>query len=269
MGAGKAAASELAIQNAVQRMANTLFVGKVYHHFDELPSTNDYARELLAKSKPPEGTVVRAASQSAGRGQFGSRWLAEPGANLTLSVIFYPTGLSVASQFRLSEAMALAVRDTVAQCLGDADVRVKWPNDIYIGPHKTAGILIQNTLQGQFLHASVVGIGLNVNQADFPAELPNATSLARATGDSFDLEAVAESLLECLERRYLQLRAGQFAALREEYHAHLLGRGEMRRFVGPGGEFGGVIRGVREDGQLAVLVEGEEMFFAVKAVQML
>ena len=270
MGAGKATAAELAILNAVQRMANTLFVGKVYHRFDELPSTNDYARELLAKSKPPEGAVVRAASQSAGRGQFGSRWLAEAGANLTLSVVFYPNGLSVDTQFRLSEAMALAVRDTVAPWLDDAEVWVKWPNDIYIGPHKTAGILIQNTLQGQSLQASVVGIGLNVNQMDFPPELPNATSMARAAGKSFDLEAVAECLLECLEQRYLQLRAGQFAALRDEYHARLLGRGEMRRFARPdGGEFRGVIRGVREDGQLAVLVEGVEMLFAVKSVRML
>ena len=95
-------------------MTNTLFTGKVYYRFDELPSTNDYARDLLAKSRPSEGTVVRAASQSAGRGQFGSSWVAEPDANLTLSVILYPNWLKITDQFRLSEAVALAVRDTVS-----------------------------------------------------------------------------------------------------------------------------------------------------------
>ncbi|MBK9336717.1 MAG: biotin--[acetyl-CoA-carboxylase] ligase [Lewinellaceae bacterium] len=134
-------------------MANTLFIGKVYHRFDALPSTNDYARELLAKSKPPEGTVLRAASQSAGRGQYGSRWLSAAGQNLTLSIILYPKWLQVAEQFRLSEAVALAVRDTVVAALphaSGAGVLIKWPNDVYLSDRKIAGILIQNALNGLF-----------------------------------------------------------------------------------------------------------------------
>lgn len=83
-------------------MTNTLFIGKVYHRFDQLPSTNDWAAELLAKSKPPEGTVVRADSQSAGRGQFGSRWESVAGKNLTISIILYPRWLEVSAQFYLS-----------------------------------------------------------------------------------------------------------------------------------------------------------------------
>ena len=98
-------------------MENTLFTGKVYHHFDELPSTNDHALELIAlahkgtaKSKPPEGTVVRADTQTAGRGQYGSRWLTQGGQNLTLSVILYPIWLEISAQFYLSMAVALALR---------------------------------------------------------------------------------------------------------------------------------------------------------------
>ena len=95
-------------------MANTLFIGKVYYRFDELPSTNDRAAELIAKSKPPEGMVVRADSQSAGRGQFGSRWESDSGKNLTFSVILYPTWLDVSAQFYLSMAIALGVHDAHA-----------------------------------------------------------------------------------------------------------------------------------------------------------
>ncbi|HRI60574.1 MAG TPA: hypothetical protein PK228_12640, partial [Saprospiraceae bacterium] len=92
-------------------MTNTLFIGKVYHRFDELPSTNDWAAELLAKSKPPEGTAVRADSQSAGRGQYGSRWESAAGKNLTISIILYPRWLEVSAQFYLSMAVALGVQD--------------------------------------------------------------------------------------------------------------------------------------------------------------
>jgi len=247
-------------------MANTLFIGKVYHRFDELPSTNDYARELLAKSKPPEGTVVRAASQSAGRGQYGSRWLSTPGQNLLLSIILYPTWLAATDQFRLSEAVALAVLDAVIQqptANGQQPTAtVKWPNDIYLGDRKTAGILIQNALSGHFLQSSIVGIGLNVNQREFSPEVPNATSLSLATGETIDLDSLAETLFSCIERRYLQLKGGNTAALRSEYRQNLYGLGEKRTFARPNGSsFPGVIRGVADDGRLVVHTDvGEEMF---------
>lgn len=265
-------------------MTNTLFTGKVYYRFDELPSTNDYARDLLAKSRPSEGTVVRAASQTAGRGQFGSSWITEPGANLTLSVILYPNWLKISDQFRLSEAVALAVRDTVSitvdgrRCTVDGagptvhrtPYTIKWPNDIYLGDRKTAGILIQNTLSGNLLEASVIGIGLNVNQVMFPPGAPNATSLALATGSVFDLNQVGDALLECLERRYLQLKSGQSAELRAEYQAHLYGFGRLRNFLRPDGSaFSGTIQGVQPDGRLVVSINGDVEIFAVKAIQMM
>lgn len=261
-------------------MKNTLFTGKVYYRFDELPSTNDYARDLLAKSRPAEGTVVHADSQSAGRGQFGSKWMTEPGVNLTLSVILYPNWLKITDQFRLSEAVALALLDTVNRQPSTINrlpstvyrlpSTVKWPNDIYLGDRKTAGILIQNTLTGNHLETTIVGIGLNVNQTAFPPEIPNATSLCLATGRTFDLEAVADTLFECLERRYLQLKAGQTEALRAEYREHLLGFGALRNFARPDGSvFSGTIQGVQGDGRLEILGSNGLELFDVKAIQML
>jgi BirA family biotin operon repressor/biotin-[acetyl-CoA-carboxylase] ligase len=247
-------------------MTNTLFIGKVYHTFDELASTNDYAREVLAKSTPPEGIAIRAVSQSAGRGQYGSRWSSEAGKNLTISIILYPRWLTASAQFQLNEAVALALHDTIAALQPAASnksaLRVKWPNDIWMGPRKIAGILIQNSLKGYQLEHSIVGIGLNVNQITFPVELSNASSLALEWGQNFDLDQLANTLFECLERRYLQLKSGQNQTLQADYLQQLLGRGEERFFVKPdGSQFIGVIQGVAEDGRLIIQTgQGDERF---------
>lgn len=144
---------------------------------------------------------------------------------------------------------------------------VKWPNDLYIGTRKAAGILIQNTLNGSFLQASIVGIGLNVNQLGFPPEVPNATSMAQAFGQPFDLDAVAEALFACVERRYLQLKNGGLEAIRSAYREHLLGLGEERTFARPdGSRFTGIIQDVARDGRLLVRTESGEEAFAMKEV---
>ena len=255
-------------------MPNTLFTGKVYHRFDELPSTNDYAAELIAKSTPPEGTVVRADSQSAGRGQFGSRWESAAGKNLTFSIIFYPNWLEISARFHLSMAVALALMDTVHRLPSTVrrpppPVKIKWPNDLYLGDRKAGGILIQNALSGQFLQSSVVGIGLNVNQPEFDPSIPNPTSLALAFGHNFDLEVLSDTLLECLEQRYLQLKAGHRAELKAAYEAHLYRSGVPARYArADGSEFTGTIRGVGADGCLRVENEsGREEVFDLKDIR--
>jgi len=265
-------------------MTNTLFIGKVYRRFDELPSTNDWAAELLAKSKPPEGTVVRADSQSAGRGQFGSRWESADGQNLTLSVILYPDWLEAHAQFYLSMAVALALRDMVhgarytvheektdatPYTVHRAPCTVKWPNDLYLGNRKAAGILIQNALSGQYLQSSVVGIGLNVNQIEFDPALPNPTSLALFFGKKFDLDEVAGRLFECLERRYLQLKSGHRAAIKAEYEQSLFRIGLSSNFIrtNDNSEFKGIIQGVTDAGRLRVETELGEETFEVKEIK--
>ena len=255
-------------------MTNTLFVGKVYHRFAELASTNDYAADLLAmdtaspetaKSRPPEGTVVWADSQSAGRGQFGSRWESAAGQNLTLSIILYPNWLEIKDQFYLSMTIALALIDTAKQQLeltAAIPVAAKWPNDLYLGHQKAGGILIQNALSGNQWVSAIVGIGLNVNQTAFPAMANPPTSLALANVRSFDLDAVAETLFECVERRYLQLKAGHRAEIQQEYENCLFRRGIPSDFQRPDGEiFQGMITGVHFDGRICVeTTQGKELF---------
>ncbi len=276
-------------------MSNTLFIGKVYYRFDELPSTNDWAAEFIAsrqkeaaKTRPPEGMVVRAANQTAGKGQLGSLWLSPQGENLLISIVLYPSWLAVSDQFYLSMSVALALRDVIVRIIKAEDlhgwteqderssklqvtpsrIKIKWPNDLYIGDRKTAGILIQNTIAGSGLQSSIVGIGLNVNQLNFPPDLPNATSLARSLGVTYEIDDIADRLLECLEHRYLHLKSGEKKAIKAEYEAHLWRRGTTTTFIrqATGATFEGTIQGVNERGELLVQTDTEMATFEVKEV---
>lgn len=248
------------------RMA-TLFLGKQRFDFPVLESTNATAIELLSKSKPTEGTLLVTPHQTAGKGQIGSSWQSEAGKNLTFSLILYPVFLPVRAQFDLSIAVSMALHDALTELLPAARCRVKWPNDLFLENKKVAGVLIQNSLLGSTIQYAVVGIGLNVNQQHFGDELPHAGSLASVAGKAFSTEAVLEELLLRLEQRYLQLRAGKSAALRNTYSQYLFGINELRSFYLPGeGPLEGRIRGVDPSGKLLVETEQGMRSFNLKEI---
>lgn len=250
-------------------ITNTLFVGKVSYHFAELPSTNDHAADMLADGVVAEGTLVRADYQTAGRGQMGNTWQAEKGKNLTFSLIFYPRFLAARQSFLLSQAIALAVRDTLIRLL-DQPVQIKWPNDILVASKKICGLLIQNTLSGQWIQSSIVGIGINVNQTTFPSDVTSATSLQLAGGKPYSREEVLAILLQQIEQRYLQLKAGNTASLQQDYLQHLYLRDQWSAYAdAQGNRFIGKIRGVNEAGRLLVMTGEEERAFDVKQIQFL
>ena len=162
---------------------------------DSCPSTNS----ALSRTAP-HGHALMALEQTAGRGQRGNSWEAEPGRNITLSLMLRPEGLPAVRQFEVSEAVALGVADTLDR-LGIRDVSVKWPNDIYVGDRKICGILIENTLSGALIERSVAGIGLNVNQTEFRSDAPNPVSVRQITGVEFELEPLARQMVgNILER---------------------------------------------------------------------
>lgn len=249
------------------QVKNTVFIGKVLLHFESLASTNDYAQELLSKSKPVEGTVILADYQSAGRGQIGSTWEVTPGKNLTFSLILSPRFLPIQRQFALSQAIALAIRDFLATLCGKK-VYVKWPNDIYIEDRKVAGILIQNTLSGQKIQNSIIGIGLNVNQDQFPKLLSNASSLAIETGKTFDLSSIFPRLLQFIEQRYQQLRSGQSSQIHQNYLDHLFLYQTEALFQEPGkAPFCGSIVDVNPQGQLGIDRQGQISYYNLKEIK--
>ncbi|MBX2874076.1 MAG: biotin--[acetyl-CoA-carboxylase] ligase [Saprospiraceae bacterium] len=236
--------------------------------FDELQSTNEYAITLLSKSKPIEGTVISAHHQTAGKGQIGSSWLVEAGKNLTLSIILQPHFLPIPRQFLLNQAVSLAVVDFLRQFITTDIVRLKWPNDVYIGDKKSTGILIQNTISGTKIQNTVIGLGININQTKFPDSLPNPSSLALATGrEDYELPELRQVLFACLEHRYLQLKAKQWTSLDQAYHKALYKLNEAHLFQSADGRFfKGTITGVTEQGLLKVDTDTGLQTFNLKEI---
>lgn len=168
---------------------------------DTAVSTNS----LLATeaSGLPHGAVIAAREQTAGRGQRGNSWEAEPGCNLTFSLLLRPTVIDAASQFELSMIVALGVCDALAEASGEV-FEVKWPNDIYYRDLKVCGILIENSLDGRRIGRSIAGIGINVNQKNFVSDAPNPVSLVNIIGRETPLEqllvSVCDRILTRLQR---------------------------------------------------------------------
>lgn len=247
----------------------TLFVGQISQYLPSCQSTNDEASALIAHPTAPlEGTLVVTRQQTAGRGQRGNVWEAQPDQNLTFSLILKPSFLTATEQFWLNMAISLGIYDTLRPLIGD-ELRIKWPNDIYVGNQKLGGILIENTLQGYTIAWSVVGIGLNINQTEF--QYPTATSLQQHAflPNGYDLPGLLEQLCLTIEQRYLQLRSGERDALKINYLQTLYRYQETQRFESAGRSFEGVIMGVDETGHLAITENGRVHYFGFKEVAFL
>lgn len=244
----------------------TLFTGRQLVWLPACASTNSAAQALIGQNQASDGCTILTDFQTAGRGQRGHQWEAAPAENLLLSVVWQPTFLAAAQQFLLSQAVALAVHDWAHTLLGPTPhLKLKWPNDLYYGDQKLGGILIENTLSGPRIHYSVVGIGLNVNQQRFA--VPTATSIGLLTGRAYAREVLAARLLECLERRYLQLRAGQVGHLRRAYLQALYRYQETHLFAIDGQPVSGQIVGVEDDGRLAVAIGPELRRFGLQEIR--
>jgi BirA family transcriptional regulator, biotin operon repressor / biotin---[acetyl-CoA-carboxylase] ligase len=247
----------------------TLFTGHQLVFLSQCDSTNRLAQELVNKNKATEGCVVITDCQTQGRGQRGNTWEAQPHQNITLSVVLQPGFLAPARQFYLHICTSLAVLDLVRTFLPHQaeDVKVKWPNDLYYGNKKLGGILIENTLRGQFIQHSIVGIGLNVNQVSFAHD--KAISFQMITGETYPLEQVAERLLEKLEARYLELRQGKQDSLKVSYLQHLYRYQEEHSFLVDGQAQAGRILGVDALGRLSLQLGDQIRYFDLKEISFL
>ncbi|MBB6005578.1 biotin--[acetyl-CoA-carboxylase] ligase [Arcicella rosea] len=246
---------------------NTLFTGKTIKYLPVCHSTNDIAAEIIqSDTNVFEGMVIITDNQTAGRGQRGNVWEASVGENLTFSLILKPNFLKASEQFKLNVAVSLGVLDCLSEYI-DEDLKVKWSNDIYFQNQKMGGILIENTLQGYQIGYSIIGIGLNINQASFP--VPNATSLRNVTKNplKYDLAMILSNLLECVEKNYLTIKNGNYETLKNRYLSNLFRIEEFHHFRKNGQLFVGKIIGIDETGQLGIESDGLIEYFGFKEVE--
>ncbi|MBR6346133.1 MAG: biotin--[Bacteroidales bacterium] len=221
---------------------------------DTVDSTNSEALRRLPELE--NLTVISAREQTSGRGQRGNSWFSAPGENLTFSIVLkFCSGM----QLKASEAHFLnyLISDVLADYLASFGIlaTIKWPNDIYVGKNKIAGILIENSLDGEYLASSVIGVGLNVNQEEFP-NLVNATSIWRCCGEVYDLDECLKNLLERFES-FLPciFTPEKRRSLFSNYSQELYGSDHNTRFRNnlTGEEFWGKVDGVDPtDGRLRI-----------------
>lgn len=189
-------------------------IGNKIIFLDKIGSTNNYLKNNFEK-----GLVVYAGEQTNGRGQRKNKWESEAGKNILMSAAFLPQNLKAEDQFFLSKAVSLAVYDFLSNYI--SDVKIKWPNDIFVSNKKIAGILIENNLRGANIYSSIIGIGVNINQQRFPDYLPKPISLSNISGQTYELKKLLNELIEKLNKRYNQLEKKQFNELSSSYFEHL------------------------------------------------
>lgn len=217
----------------------------------EAKSTNSWAKEAMAENAIPANTVIVAETQTAGRGQMLTKWHDEPGKNLIFTLVFKPRQLKVPEFFRINAAVSLALIDTLQ---GIEGLAVKWPNDIMVHQKKLAGILIETVVKGDKIDQVYAGIGLNVNQTQFPDGL-NATSLALEQNAEINLDELLFNVLTELNNRINDLAN---SALIKNYNKKLMGRGEELQFEDKMGQFKALVMGVGNDGLLNLQLSNEK-----------
>jgi len=235
-------------------------IGDEIIRLKEVDSTNRFFMDWIRREKVREGSLVISDYQTAGKGMDGSNWESEPSMNLTFSFVLYPAFLAMEAQFYLNKVISLGLVDLVREMLPDRDdIRIKWPNDIYIGDRKVAGTLIQNGIKGSRFDFAVIGIGLNVNQASFIGEAINPVSLFMASGHTFDLEEVLAKTLEKIEHRYMILKQGDKQSIDEDYLLQLYKSHQLAPYVYRGKSIQAKITGVNSYGHLILEIPGEKI----------
>lgn len=216
---------------------------------EETDSTNTYLRQHASQMEAWM-TVVTAEYQTAGRGQGVHTWESNRSENLLFSVLTHPVMVPVRSQFLLSEAGALALKEVLD---GYTDgITLKWPNDIYWNDCKLSGTLIETSIGGGRIKNCVFGIGLNVNQKTFESDAPNPVSLAQILGHDIDREQLFKQIVAAFEKYYRMLENGQYDAISALYHEALYRRQGFYMYEDGDGRFEGAIVEVGDDGLLVL-----------------
>jgi BirA family transcriptional regulator, biotin operon repressor / biotin---[acetyl-CoA-carboxylase] ligase len=236
---------------------------------DQVASTNDYMLECINSGKiSEEGSVVVANYQSAGKGLEQNRWESEAGKNLTFSIFLKPKFLKADQQFQLTKIVSLAVFDFIRNYLPNERIKVKWPNDVYVGNKKIAGILINNTIRGKEIMYTVVGIGININQQRFTSDIKNATSLWHYLSTDLKLDYCLKNVLSHIEKRYRQLKDNDSYQINFDYKKALYRLNDFNLYKYKETVISARITGVNEYGQIKLIQkDGTEIICDLKEIE--
>jgi BirA family biotin operon repressor/biotin-[acetyl-CoA-carboxylase] ligase len=243
----------LLADDLLSRLGETKVVGRDIQVFEQTTSTNDVA-EKLARDGVREGVVVFAESQTKGRGRLGRVWMSPTRKGLWFSVLLRPD-VHPQETTQLTVISATALRRAIKNVAG-ISAEIKWPNDVLFGGKKAAGILSEMNAEMDRVRHVILGIGVDVNQDAFPAELrPVATSLKMASGKEISRAELAVEIMRELDFDYARIRAGKFAEVADEWEAACVTIGRNVTVHVGDRNFRGRAESLDDDGALLIRTE--------------
>jgi BirA family biotin operon repressor/biotin-[acetyl-CoA-carboxylase] ligase len=232
-------------------------------YIKQTPSTNALSWEMNREKSLPEGSVIYTDFQSAGKGQPGNAWESSKGMNLLFSMMLHPVRLPVDELFLISQLVSIAIKEALDEYT--LNITVKWPNDIYWNDKKLAGILIENSLQGNKIMSVVIGIGLNVNQKLFLSNAPNPVSLIRITGKRQNRKQLLQQICQNIMVLYSEMDKEK---IRKKYAESMYRKSGFYSFKANNETYKAKIKEVQQDGMLELETEkGELKSYYFKEVQ--
>ena len=222
-------------------------------------STNSYLREMSKNKSLGKWTVATADYQSKGRGQKEAVWHSESGKNLICSILVKLEDFMAEDQFMINCAVSLGIYHYL-QRYNLPKLAVKWPNDIMSVSKKLGGILIENSISGDRINQSIIGIGININQEQFPDDLPMAVSIKQLIHANTPRDIFLQDLLNSIQNKFEMISDGEYEALRSQYEAILFRKDKAHTYEDDQGEnFMGIIKGVSPQGKLLIEKEDASM----------
>ena len=232
-------------------------------YIKQTPSTNQLAWEMNREHVLPEGYSIYTDFQLAGKGQPGNAWESYEGKNILFSIVLRPLQLPMEELFLLSQLVSVAIKKSLD--IKISNITVKWPNDIYWNDKKLAGILIENSLQGDKIKMAVIGVGLNVNQVVFESNAPNPVSLMQITGKRQNRKNLLQLITQNIMELYNEM---DMVKIRSDYSGSLYRKDGFHLFKDDNNSFKAKIFDIHSDGQLELETEtGERKEYYFKEVQ--
>lgn len=235
----------------ISSQLHTGWAGSKIVYFDETDSTNIRAKDFGEKGGV-HGMLIVTDKQHAGKGRRGRTWDSPPGESIYMSILLRPR-IAPDRAPMLTLVMGLSVAEGIRRITG-AKAGIKWPNDIVINKKKVCGILTEMTTEMEYINYVVIGVGINVNQRQFPEEIANtATSLYKETERAYKRSELIAAVLERFEENYEKfLETGDLSGIKEAYNAVLVNCGREVVVLEPGNEYRAAAEGINENGELIV-----------------
>jgi len=220
-----------------------------FHFQPKVDSTNKTARKLFSNKEAKEGSIIYSFHQKNGKGRGENKWYSSENQSVCLSLIIEPEKLSFSSFFKLHMMTSIAIVEALEKYTPSESLKIKWPNDIYYKDKKLAGILITNDIAGEYIKASIIGVGVNINQNNFPNDIPNPISLKQITGKEHNIKSLLQDISQSLLENYDTLNSN-LDFFNTKYHQRLYKLDILSEFYIDNKVQEGIIKGIGEDGKL-------------------